>query len=185
MPVALKERELALPRLVIAERVGNLLENQHDADAGEHPFDDARREVVGDDAGLHIGGADLNHSADDDGQKIGLEAERLNAGVDHHGEPGRRAADAVARLTHQSDDDAARDPRDETTEQRCPGRQRDTETQRQSHQKYDDPGAQVVGQVLPVQHHSVVWDLVGQLQGTRVVVSQRVRSISARATASM
>ncbi len=36
--IALEELELSLPRMVVAERVRDLLEDENDPDAGEHPL---------------------------------------------------------------------------------------------------------------------------------------------------
>jgi hypothetical protein len=39
--VALKELELTLPGLIVPERMGDLLDDEDDPDACQHPFDDA------------------------------------------------------------------------------------------------------------------------------------------------
>ncbi len=95
MAVTLKELELTLPRVIIPERMGDLLEDQDDTDACQHPFDDARWKVVRDDAGSKKGSHQLRDPTDDHRQEVGLDPERFDASGDHHREPRRRPAHPV------------------------------------------------------------------------------------------
>jgi hypothetical protein len=108
--VALKELELTLPGLIVPERMGDLLDDEDDPDACQHPFDDAGRKVVRNDAGPKKGGDQLSDSADDHRQEVGLDPEGFDSCGHHHGEACRRPAHVVPRPTDHGDNDSANKP---------------------------------------------------------------------------
>ena len=62
LAVGLEERQVALRIGVPADRMGDLLEDDEQADPGEHPLDDRRREEVGEHARAGDAEADLDQA---------------------------------------------------------------------------------------------------------------------------
>jgi hypothetical protein len=146
--VGLGELQVTLVRRRVAQRVRNLLEDEDDADAGQHPLDHRGREVVADDARAQEARDDLKDAGDHDGEQEGLKAQVVDGRENDHGHPGRGAADAERRPADQRHDQAADDAGDHAGGQRGAGRQRDTEAQGQRDQEDDRPGDEVGGSVF-------------------------------------
>ena len=67
--VDLDKSPVALGVGVIAEKVGNLLEDNDDSDARQHTFDNGRGKIVPDDTGSQDPKNDLHDSAENNGYK--------------------------------------------------------------------------------------------------------------------
>ena len=95
MPVGLCESELALGVGIVPKCMGDLLENDDDANTGEHSLDDRGREVVANDASFERPQYDLNDAPQHNGDKKSLESPELLNGRQHdHRETRRRPAHA-------------------------------------------------------------------------------------------
>jgi len=78
-----------------AERLGDLLDDDQQPDAGEHPLDDRRREVVGEATESQHAEHDLDDPGEHDGDQEHLvRAETRDRVQDDDRQPRRRAADA-------------------------------------------------------------------------------------------
>nr|WP_053333227.1 hypothetical protein [Haliangium ochraceum] len=124
--------------------MGNLLEDQDDADGGQQTADDGVGEVVGDAAAAQQTDGELHDAGQDHGGEQQLEAaERGQRRQDDGDEAGGRSRHAGVRAADAADDEAADDAGDETAHQRYAGGERDTETERQRDQE-DCDGARDV-----------------------------------------
>jgi len=74
--------------------MGNLFENQDQADSGEQSLDDAAGEELGDEAGLEDAEEDLNETRQEQSREESLEGTQgSNLSKDDSGKPCRRATD--------------------------------------------------------------------------------------------
>ena len=93
------EAEVTLGVGVVTDRVRNLLEDDEQPDAREHPLDHGRREEVPDDATAreaeqHLHGARDHDRGEEEVEPLLDAAEVLDGGVDDDREARRRARDA-------------------------------------------------------------------------------------------
>ena len=140
-----EEIEVAFQRLVPPQRMGDLLEDDHHADRGQHPLDHGIGHEVRHTARPEHAESDLHDPRDHDGeQKCGKRAKTLNGRGDDHGQAGGRPAYAHRRRGEQRDDQPADDAGDHTGKQRCPRGERDAEAQRQRHQEHHQSGAKIL-----------------------------------------
>lgn len=106
----LSEGHVAFVVGVMAEKVGNLLHDEDDADGGEEAFDDVVGEVVGKQTGSEGAEDDLEEATDHHGEEEGLErAEALGLGEDDGGEAGGRAGDADLSAADGANNESAND----------------------------------------------------------------------------
>ena len=68
--------------------MGDLLDEDDDANGGKHPLNDACREVLADDAGSGNAEDKLSQATNDHSQEEGFEANFLNAVIDNDGQAG-------------------------------------------------------------------------------------------------
>ena len=128
--VRLLERHVPFRVGVVAQDVGNLLQDQDHADRGQQALDHAGREEGREEPGPGDAQRDLDQPGDDHGQQERLErAERGDLGRDDRRQAGGRAADAGVRPAQHPDQDAADDPGQHPREQRGVGRQRHAQAQ--------------------------------------------------------
>jgi hypothetical protein len=151
----LHERHLALGIGVVADRMGQLLQHDDDADRGQHSLDDGRGKEVAEHAGPQQAKTHLQQPGQEHGEQEGLEAAEHPDGVEHDDrESGRRSGNAERRAAGGPHDDAADDPREQTGVERRPAGERDAQAQRQSDEEDDDAGREVLANVREQLHGS-------------------------------
>ena len=146
--VGLKERHLPFVVLVVAEEVGDLLEDQDHADRREQAANDARRHERLDEPPLGQAEGDLDQARHHHRQEEGLEgAEGLDFGGHHGCQPGGRAGDHHLGPAQPADHHARHDPRNQARDRIGPGGQRDPQAEGQGHEKRNHASHQVAGDV--------------------------------------
>ena len=123
----------------------DLLQDDQQADAREHPLDHGGREEVSEDARAGDAEEQLEDARQDDGDQEGLvAAEGVDRLEDDHRQSGRRARDTQGRPAERADEDAADDSGDQAGEERGTGGQGDAEAERHGHEEDDDSGGDVL-----------------------------------------
>ena len=105
--------------VVIAKGVGDLLEDDHDADAGQHALDDHVRDEISNDAGSQKTDAQLErtrkqHRESEGGERLQF----LNGLQDDHRQTGGRAADTQFGTGKERNDDPPYDAGDDAADER-------------------------------------------------------------------
>ena len=117
--VGLVEALIADEIVVIAEGVGDLLEDDHDADARQHALDDHVRDEISNDAGSQQTDAQLERARKQHRQSEGGEGFQILDGFqDDHRQTGSRAADTQFRAGKERYDDPTDDAGDDAADQR-------------------------------------------------------------------
>ena len=127
-----------------AERVGELLEDEDQPDAGQHSADHARREEVADDPRLAHAERELHDAGEHDGDEEGVECAELHDRREHdRRQPRRRPADHELRAAEARHDEPAHDAGDDPGEQRRARGEGDAEAERKGDEEDDEAGAEV------------------------------------------
>ena len=137
--IGLHEGHVALPVLVVADEVGDLLQDQQDTNGRKKALDDVGGEVLGQNARLGQAERKLHRTGDEDGEQEGLEGTQAIDLCQHDRcQAGGRAAHADVAATEGAHDDAADHTRDEAREERCARGQRDAQAERNGNQEHDE-----------------------------------------------
>ena len=109
--------------------MGDLLENNHQTDAGEHALEHGTGDIVGDRTKAERAEGELKAAGEDDGGLEGGEvAEVLNGTGDQHGKARSGTADTDFRPGERGHDGAPDDPGQDAGKQRRATGQRDSKT---------------------------------------------------------
>ena len=127
--------------------MGDLLEEDEDADPCQHALDDRRWEVVADDACAHEAKGDLEDASEHHGDQEDLKGAELVNGAEHDDSEARsRSGDAGSRAAEGAHDDASDDAGDDARDQRRARGQRDAEAERKGDQEDNDRSREVLTQ---------------------------------------
>ena len=130
----LEEAQVAFEVGVTAKGVRDLLQDDREADRGEHPFDHGRGYVFRYDAEPQRSERELNDPRDDDrGEERLVRAELFDGRENDQRQACRGPADADLRAGEDADDEAPDDPRNQATHQGRAGREGNAEAQREGH----------------------------------------------------
>jgi hypothetical protein len=138
---------------VPADGVGDLLQDDQQADSGEHSLDHGRGKEVGEGAGPQQAEHDLEHAREHHRQQERLEAAEILDRAEHDDrETGGGTRDAERRAAEAADHDPADDARDESGEERGAAREGDAEAERDGHEEDHDSRRDVGSKILEELH---------------------------------
>ena len=145
--VWLGKAHFALRIGIVAENVGDLLQDQNEADGCEEAFNDTHREERCDEAESKRAHQNLHRSRHDHRRQKGLKTAQHGDLRRHDGrESRRRSAHAFFRSAEDAHHDPTDDPGDQTGKQRRIRCQGNAKTQRQRHEKHGDACGDVLRQ---------------------------------------
>ena len=126
----------------------DLLDENDDADGGQHALDDAAREVLPDDAGTRDAQHQLGQATDDHGQEEGFKPDVLDAVVHNHRKSCGRAGHAHVAAGDGGDNDAADDAGNQAGDGCRAGSQGDAEAEGKGDKENNDGRGQITPDVL-------------------------------------
>ena len=126
----------------------DLLDENDDADGGQHALDDAAREVLPDNASTCDAQHQLGQATDDHGQEEGFKPNFLDAVVDNHRKSCGRSGHAHVAAGNGGDDDATDDAGNQASDGRRTRCQGDAEAEGEGDKKNNNGGGQITPDVL-------------------------------------
>ncbi len=144
--IRLQKGDIALVVAIVAHGMRDLLDENDDADAGEHAGDHGGREKIGDDPGFNESHDGLKDTGQDQSQQKSFETKILYGGHHDDRKTCGRTTDAQGGAAHQGDQNPPHDAGNQPGEQRRPGCHRDAQAKRNGHQEHHHAGGKIIAE---------------------------------------